>query len=403
MPKIIILNQCTIDPSYKDVDEAMRSTWQSIKHPYAIHDGHPLSPALTVEPITVINYYGSESLKDKQCTYSADTNTLIINIEDDSQEEKFILALEYCLNNFEFDYIYKTSCTSYIDVIKMYDHISSLSKENVCNGCKNTYDDFNVIMSRDIVEQIINNKSKFIELNFDDQDQSSTHVMINGDILNHSSLLHHSSSIFNFKFEKTFSNNFEKIHNFLKNNSLKYFYYDSLDKGPTDKGNVHDYINAYYGNEFVDRSKKIKLVEIGVSSGASIRLWRDWFTNAEIFGFDILKDIYPNYEINIEGTTIVYQDGYSNESANMFEDESLDYVIDDGPHNLQSQITAIIQYLPKLKKGGKIIIEDISYVEWEKEFIKLIEENSLNVSYKFYDLRQNKGRFDDMIFEITKK
>ncbi len=87
----------------------------------------------------------------------------------------------------------------------------------------------------------------------------------------------------------------------------------------------------------------------------------------------------------------------------MFEDESLDYVIDDGPHNLQSQITAIIQYLPKLKKGGKIIIEDISYVEWEKEFIKLIEENSLNVSYKFYDLRQNKGRFDDMIFEITKK
>jgi len=31
MPKIIILNQCTIDPSYKDVDEAMRSTWQSIK------------------------------------------------------------------------------------------------------------------------------------------------------------------------------------------------------------------------------------------------------------------------------------------------------------------------------------------------------------------------------------
>jgi len=285
----------------------------------------------------------------------------------------------------------------------MYDHISSLSKENVCNGCKNIYDDFNVIMSRDIVEQIINNKSKFIELNFDDQDQSSTHVMINDDILNHSSLLHHSSSIFNFKFEKIFFNNFEKIHNFLKNNSLKYFYYDSLDKGPTDKGNVHDYINAYYGNEFVDRSKKIKLVEIGVSSGASIRLWRDWFTNAEIFGFDILKDIYPNYEINIKGTTIVYQDGYSNESANMFEDESLDYVIDDGPHNLQSQITAIIQYLPKLKKGGKIIIEDISYVEWEKEFIKLIEENSLNVSYKFYDLRQNKGRFDDMIFEITKK
>jgi hypothetical protein len=426
MTKIIILNQCTLDPLYNDVDKAMRVTWQQVIHPN----------------IRIINYYGSDTLRDKQCVYSPDNNKLIINVGDfkdnyidengveyefDSRGEKFVLALEYCLNNLEFDYIYRMSCTSYIDVFKMYDYISSLSKEKIYNGCKNMYNNqyyfvsgFNVIMSRDIVEQLVNNKEELIKLkypedvatgiiifdrlkyikDFSDQDQLSTHT-IHDDIMDHPSLLHYSSSIFNFKFAKTFFNNFEKIHNFLKNNSFRHFYYNTLDKGPTDKGTTHDYINAYYSNEFADKTKKIKLVEIGIANGASIKLWRDWFANAEIFGFD--DRLNHGNKVEIEGTTLIYQDGYSDESVNMFENESLDYVIDDGPHNLQSQKDAITKYLPKLKKGGKIIIEDVAYVEWENDFIKLIEEKSLNVDYKLFDLRENKGRYDDIIFEIIKK
>ena len=143
------------------------------------------------------------------------------------------------------------------------------------------------------------------------------------------------------------------------------------------------------------------MVEIGIACGSSIKLWKDWFTNAEIFGFDI--NLCGSNKVEIEGTTLIYQDAYTSESVNMFEDGSLDYVIDDGPHNLQSQKDTIMLYLPKLKKGGKIIIEDVGYIEWGDDFIKLIKENSLDVDYKLFDLRENKGRHDDIIFEIVKK
>jgi hypothetical protein len=431
MTKIIILNQCTLDPLYNDVDKAMRETWQQVIHPN----------------IRIINYYGSDTLRDKQCVYSPDSNKLIINVGDfkdnyidenrneyefDSRGEKFILALEYCLNNLKFDFIYRMSCTSYIDIFKMYDYINTTpAKEKVYNGTFNMYNykhyfvsGFNVIMSKDIVEQLINNKNQFLNLQYPEdvatgmiifdhlkylEDFNTQNLLptytISDNICEHPSLILSPSSIFNFKFPYYLSNNFNDLHNFLKNNSLKHFYYNLLKElkgiGITDKGTVHDYINSYYGNEFVDRNKKIKLVEIGIACGSSIKLWRDWFTNAEIFGFDI--NLCGNNKVEIEGTTLIYQDAYISESVNMFEDESLDYVIDDGPHNLQSQKDTIMLYLPKLKKGGKIIIEDVGYIEWGSEFIKLIKENLLDVNYKLFDLRENKGRYDDIIFELTKK
>ena len=431
MTKIIILNQCTLDPLYNDVDKVMRETWQQVIHPN----------------IKIINYYGSDTLRDKQCVYSPNDNKLIINVGDfkdnytdkngneyefDSRGEKFILALEYCLNNLEFDFIYRMSCTSYIDIFKMYDYIKTTpTKEKVYNGTFNMYDykhyfvsGFNVIMSKDIVEQLINNKNQFLNLQYPEdvatgmiifdhlkylEDFNTQNLLptytISDNICEHPSLILSPSSIFNFKFPYYLSNNFNDLHNFLKNNSLKHFYYNLLKElkgiGITDKGTVHDYINSYYGNEFVDRNKKIKLVEIGIACGSSIKLWKDWFTNAEIFGFDI--NLCGSNKVEIEGTTLIYQDAYTSESVNMFEDGSLDYVIDDGPHNLQSQKDTIMLYLPKLKKGGKIIIEDVGYIEWGDDFIKLIKENSLDVDYKLFDLRENKGRHDDIIFEIVKK
>ena len=241
MMKTIILNQATLDPSYSGVDKAMRLTWQNIEHP----------------DVKIINYYGSDTSSDRQCNYYPDLNNLIINVGDnkdtyidengseyefDSRGEKFVLALEYCLKNFEFDYIYRISCTSYIDVHKMYNYLSSLSREKVYNGCRNMYNSqhyfvsgFSVIMSRDVVEQLVNHKEELIKLkypedvatgmmifdhlkyleNFNNQDQSSTHVISN-DIGNHPSLIHPSTSIFNFKFQKPYHDNFEIIHNILK-------------------------------------------------------------------------------------------------------------------------------------------------------------------------------------------
>jgi hypothetical protein len=191
----------------------------------------------------------------------------------------------------------------------------------------------------------------------------------------------------------------------IQKNSLSNYYYDIFSPSKnwmvTDKGTVHDYISGYYTDEFDDRDKEIKIVEIGIACGCSIELWKSWFTNADIYSFDI--NLCGDSKVQIEGVTLLYQDAYDRNTVDMFLDESLDYVIDDGPHNLQSQKDTILLYLPKLKKDGKIIIEDVQSIDWIEEFIKLINDHSLNVEYKTFDLRSNKDRYDDIIFEVTKK
>lgn len=427
--KILILNQGTIDPSYEDIKKASYNTWQTIKHPH----------------VKVINYYGSADSHDRQVQYNSTLSELTIGVGDmvdlytdenensyefDSRGEKFILALEYCLNNFEFDYIYRISCTSYINIFKMYDYINSLSREKVYNGCYNMHNyqylfvsGFHSILSRDMVEHLVNNKNKFLQIkypedvatgiilidylkiieNFESQDQSfSTYYFMNN-IKNSLSLL--SSKAFNYKVEKNFYNNFYEIHEHLLSNDLRYFYHkDLLDNYHycTDKGNVHDYINSYYGIEFNDiKHNNIKLVEIGIACGNSMRLWRRWFTNAEIFGLDIMPCGESEY-IKIPGVTSIYQDAYNESTINMFENESIDYLIDDGPHNVQSQKDAIIKWYPKIKKGGKIIVEDITHLEWAEEIVEEIKRKGINVDCKIIDIRENVGRYDDIIIEATK-
>lgn len=243
MVKILILNQCTLSPSYKDVEKAMKETWQQIKHPN----------------VTIINYYGSESNNNKQCEYFPEGNKMVINVGDehstyldennteytfDSRGEKFILALEYCLKNLDFDYIYRMSCTSYIDVYRMYDFINSLEREKVYSGAFNMYQykhyfvsGFNVIMSKDVVEQLVNNKEQYLKIkhpedlatgillfdylkyleDFNSQNQAPTHF-ISSDVCAHPSIILPPSTVFNFKFPRNLAYNFNRLHDFLKVN-----------------------------------------------------------------------------------------------------------------------------------------------------------------------------------------
>lgn len=93
-------------------------------------------------------------------------------------------------------------------------------------------------------------------------------------------------------------------------------------------------------------------------------------------------------------------DAYSDEYVNKFLNDYFDYIIDDGPHTLQSQLSFIDLYYPKIKKGGKLIIEDIQ----SNSDLNAIEERlqELKYKYKIFDLTANKGRYDDILIEITK-
>ena len=60
----------------------------------------------------------------------------------------------------------------------------------------------------------------------------------------------------------------------------------------TDKWGVHAYTPYYHELFNSKRNWVYNLLEIGVLNGASLRMWRDFFPNAQILGIDIEhKDI----------------------------------------------------------------------------------------------------------------
>ena len=169
----------------------------------------------------------------------------------------------------------------------------------------------------------------------------------------------------------------------------------------TDKGEEHSYISHYYSKEFSNRYDKIKIMEIGMGHfGGSIDLWLDWFVNGEVVLIENDQNLVNKYKSknsHISRLKIIHADAYDEKTLNMFEDDTFDWIIDDGPHTIESQIFSIKKWVSKLKVNGKLIIEDVLHDYWVNEF------NEVNkYPYKCFDLKNIKNRFDDYIYETTK-
>ena len=168
----------------------------------------------------------------------------------------------------------------------------------------------------------------------------------------------------------------------------------------TDKGGPKSYVEKYYEEKFLPfKDKDINLVEIGVRSGASICLWNNYFSNTTIYGLDNLDDKnkhrIPVNKDWVSGENIHYiiGDAYSKEIVDKL-DFKIDILIDDGPHTFDSHVRLLDNYISKMRKGGTIIIEDISYSS--NELLKFVPDN-LKHSFKVYDF----GGYDNRIIEIS--
>jgi hypothetical protein len=169
----------------------------------------------------------------------------------------------------------------------------------------------------------------------------------------------------------------------------------------SDKGYEHNYISGYYTKEFINRESPIKLMEIGMGHhGGSIDLWLEWFINGKIILIENDKNLI-DYYINKWGirdrVQIIHADAYDINTLNMFKNNIFDWIIDDGPHTLESQIYSASNWISKIKPNGKLIIEDIQDEKWIGELNKVHK-----YLHKVIDLRKDKDRYDDLIYEITK-
>jgi len=171
----------------------------------------------------------------------------------------------------------------------------------------------------------------------------------------------------------------------------------------TDKNSVHSYLPLY--DELLCRKKFTcrNMLEIGINYGGSIELWDKYFPNGTITALDTLEEkILPDLLKNQNKIRMISGDAYSPFLfTSLFRGKKFDVILDDGPHTLESQIKFLTMYSMLLENDGILIIEDIADIN----YLEILKENThpdLKPYIKTFDLRKNKGRFDDACFVIDK-
>jgi hypothetical protein len=136
-------------------------------------------------------------------------------------------------------------------------------------------------------------------------------------------------------------------------------------KYKTDKATHHNYLGLYEEVLGELRNKEVKILEIGISSGASLKMWEEYFTNGKIFGADINTEEWRTREFSSRGiffdtektTTLVVNQEKSVELLSL--PDELDVIIDDGGHTMFQQQNTLKTIFHKLKHAGIYILEDL--------------------------------------------
>lgn len=141
------------------------------------------------------------------------------------------------------------------------------------------------------------------------------------------------------------------------------------------------YINPYYKyySNVLSSQSDINILEIGMGTknpqipstmyfykeernfdstpGSSLRAFRDFVKGSKVYGADIDEEILFE-EDNIK--TAKVDQLVKSEIDNLFTGVSFDFVVIDGLHHITSDVNSILSLINRMKKGSKLIIEDIT-------------------------------------------
>lgn len=148
------------------------------------------------------------------------------------------------------------------------------------------------------------------------------------------------------------------------------------------------------------RNKDVVIIEIGVSHGGSLQMWKDYFgKDAKIYGIDIDPRCKSFEEENIK----IFIGSQSDRDFLRSIKKSIpkaDIIIDDGGHTMKQQIVSYEELIDHVKDDGVYLIEDLhtsywalfggghkrrnSFIEYSKNFIDFLnayhsEQSSLKV------------------------
>jgi len=172
---------------------------------------------------------------------------------------------------------------------------------------------------------------------------------------------------------------------------------DLMNLSGSDKGgrNNHHNFASYYSEIFFHKRNDIKnFLEIGLGTNdtsvlshmglngiplASLRAWRNYFKNANIYGADIDKNILKN-EDRIETFYVDQTDPITiKEMFKNIGEKKFDIILEDGLHEYNANICFFENAIEYLEPNGTYIIEDVNYKDQDK-FIKYFENKKYNFS-----------------------
>jgi hypothetical protein len=115
---------------------------------------------------------------------------------------------------------------------------------------------------------------------------------------------------------------------------------------------------------------------------------------------DVWESIKNNEKIILHTSTNAYDNDFFSNNF-LHKNIRCDFMLDDGPHSLESMVQFIKLYSQIMTDDGILIIEDVQSWDWIETLKDTVPEN-LKQFIKIYDLRPNKNRYDDIVFTIDK-
>lgn len=135
-------------------------------------------------------------------------------------------------------------------------------------------------------------------------------------------------------------------------------YFLNRDTGPGIWKWLH-YFDVYHRHLQKFRDKKLNILEIGIYSGGSLAMWREYFgPGVTVYGVDIepackaYENSWTHVHIGNQGDREFWQTFKA-------QTPPMDVVIDDAGHHPDHQITSLEELLPAMNDGGVYICEDI--------------------------------------------
>lgn len=120
------------------------------------------------------------------------------------------------------------------------------------------------------------------------------------------------------------------------------------------------------------QNENIKIAELGILHGSSLLMWKEYFKNGLIYGFDNNDEFIINFKKNYNNERIFLNKlniKNKNDINDIFNNLNIlfDIIIDDTTHEFEDQIRIIENTYQYLKPGGLLIIEDI-FLKYNEQY-----------------------------------